>query len=317
MQLKNLIITKEQILQKISEEDIFRYYVSNLVEFGKLFKSELYFDKHASCSIRRFANSLLYKDFGTGDSYDCFSYVMAKFSCNFTECLRIIACDFNIVKITHNYIPSNVVFGISNKEKTVITETEIRIRSHKFVKKDYEYWNSYGVTNEFLALDKIKAINYYWINGNRFTAEDYSYAYIGGDYRYKIYQPFSAYKWINNLNKVILGYDLLPKTGDILFITSSFKDVGCLAGSSYNAIDLGSEVSNISQLTLDYLKERFKRIILYYDNDKTGIELATKRANEWDVEFIHIPIEYKEKDPSDFYKSYGREELNKLILSLI
>lgn len=315
MQLKNNPLTKEQILEKISEEDIFRYYVPHLVEFGKNFKSELYADTKPSCSIKRFTNGLLYKDFGTGDVYDCFAYVQAKFNCNFQECLKIIACDFNLIKVS-TYIPTNVVFGIPNKEKVTIVETEIKIRSHKFEKKDFVYWNSYGVTNEFLALDKIKAISYYWINGNRFKAEDYAYAYIGGNYKYKIYQPFSQYKWFNNLNKVILGYDILPETGDLLFITSSFKDVGCLYGSNYNAIDLGSETSNISQLTLDYLKERFKRVVIYYDNDESGIKLATAKAEEWNIEFIHNPKD-EPKDPSDYYKKYGRDRLNALIRSLI
>lgn len=316
MILKNApSITKEFILSRISEEDIFRYYVPHLVEFGKNFKSELYSDTKPSCSIKRFSNGLLYKDFGTGDVYDCFGYVQAKFHCNFQECLKIIACDFNLIKITA-YIPTNIAFGIPSKEKVTVVETEIKIRSHKFERKDLAYWNSYGVTNEFLALEKIKAISYYWINGNRFKAENYSYAYIGGNYKYKIYQPFSEYKWFGNLNKTILGYDILPKTGDILFITSSFKDVGCLYGSGYSAIDLGSETSNISQLTLDFLKERFKRVVLYYDNDETGIALAETKAKEWSIEFIHNPIG-EPKDPSDYYKKYGREKLNELIKSLI
>ncbi len=315
MQLKNNPLTKEQILEKISEEDIFRYYVPHLVEFGKNFKSELYADTKPSCSIKRFTNGLLYKDFGTGDVYDCFAYVQAKFNCNFQECLKIIACDFNLIKVS-TYIPTNVVFGIPNKEKVTIVETEIKIRSHKFEKKDFVYWNSYGVTNEFLALDKIKAISYYWINGNRFKAEDYAYAYIGGNYKYKIYQPFSQYKWFNNLNKVILGYDILPETGDLLILSKSFKDVGCLHGFGYSAIDIGSETGNISQLTLDYLKERFKKIVIFFDNDATGLTMAKKRSEEWNLSYTYIPVD-EEKDISDYYKANGKDKTFELLKRLL
>ena len=55
-------------------------------------------------------------------------------------------------------------------------------------------------------------------------------------YAYKVYNHFKIYKpyadkytkWRNNLTELdIQGYKQLPKTGDILVITKSMKDVMC------------------------------------------------------------------------------------------
>lgn len=314
-------LTKEKILSKISELDIFSYYIKSYDPKKKFFSSELRHDKHPSCSLKVTASGVLYHDFGNGFSTDCFGYVMTKYNCTFPEALKIISCDFGLVKVKSGYTPTNIVFGVPNLIKTneiLHIETDIKIKSRKFAKFDYEYWNSYGITNEFLALDKIKAISYYWINNTRFKAEKYAYAYIGGINKFKIYQPFASKKtkWFNNLGKTMLGYDLLPKTGDLLFITSSFKDVGCLWGIDYPAIELGSEHGNIPDLILDDLKERFRRIIIYFNNDKAGIDAAIRLSERTKLPYMFNDSFYP-KDPSDLYNKFGRKVLITQITELI
>jgi hypothetical protein len=103
----------------------------------------------------------------------------------------------------------------------------------------------------------------------------------------------------------------------MLFITSSYKDVGCLTSLGYNAIETGSESTGISQLTLDFLRERFKQVIIYFNNDLAGIELAKKRSLEWNMQYIHNPLDIVEKDPSDYFKVHGGDKLNQLIKELL
>ena len=310
------ILTKEFILNRVSEEDIFRYYILSFKDFNRAFCSELREDKKPSCSISYRNNKSFYKDFSTGDSYDCFSYVMAKYNCNFIECIKIIANDFNISKINIDR-PPEVIFGI-HKPVYVEKQVKIEIKSRPFNKQDYEYWNSFGCNNQWLHQGIIKPITHYWINGNRFHIQNVGYSYKANPYTFKIYQPFNDdFKWCGNVKNYCFGYNELPQTGDMLFITSSYKDVGCLTSLGYNAIETGSESTGISQLTLDFLRERFKQVIIYFNNDLAGIELAKKRSLEWDMQYIHNPLDIVEKDPSDYFKVHGGDKLNQLIKELL
>ena len=85
------------ILGKISEYDIFMYYIPSFKTLGKKFRSELREDKSPTVSIVSYNGRLLYKDFGNFEhTFNCFGYVQHKFNCSFISALRIIDCDFNL-----------------------------------------------------------------------------------------------------------------------------------------------------------------------------------------------------------------------------
>jgi len=305
-------VSKSEILSKITEADIFKKYVENFEKFNKFFKSSLYNDTKASCKITQLGNKLVYRDFGVGKSYDCFGYVEAKFGCNFTEALSIISSDFKIKNII---VKPEEIGIIKNKDVIIQKELLFNIKSRKFNNKDFKYWNEYGCNNKWLLQGIIKPITHYWIDNKRYKV-DIGYSYYCKPNHYKIYQPLSQFKWCGNIKNYCFGYNELPDRGDLLFITSSYKDVGCLTSLGWNAVETGSESTGISKLTLDYLKERFNKIYIYFNNDNSGIELAKRRSEEWELGFIHNPIG-EGKDPSDYYKFNGKDKLNNLIKSLI
>ena len=101
------------ILSKITEYDIFVYYIPSFKNLGKKFRSELREDNSPTVSIIAYNNKLLYKDFGNPDhTFDCFNYIRYKYNCNFIDALRIIDCDFNlglsskkdVIKFTMGYM---------------------------------------------------------------------------------------------------------------------------------------------------------------------------------------------------------------------
>jgi DNA primase len=72
---------------------------------------------------------------------------------------------------------------------------------------------------------------------------------------------------------------MLPKTGDYLVVTKSLKDVMTLYSLGISAIAPISENCFLSESQYNRLKERFKYIILLYDNDRPGLRamLSIKR----------------------------------------
>ena len=83
------------ILARISEYDIFKYYCPQFERLGKKFCSPLREDSNPTVSIIEWNGGLLYKDFGRSEhTFNCFSFIKAKYKCDFYSALRIIDMDF-------------------------------------------------------------------------------------------------------------------------------------------------------------------------------------------------------------------------------
>ena len=114
---------------------------------------------------------------------------------------------------------------------------------------------------------------------------------------------------------------MLPKSGgDLIIIQKSLKDVMLLYEFGIPSVAPNSENVFLSDEKLMKLKSKFKRIIVWYDNDTPGKAYLEKIKKEHpELDYFYIPEDFKEKDFSDFYKKYGKDEatkfLNKYILN--
>ena len=89
-------LTKEIILQRVSEEAIFEHYGVPIKK--GLFCSKLRNDRKPTVGLyRNKKGRLIMKDFGSDFNGDCFSYVMALFDVSYYMALQIIANDFGII----------------------------------------------------------------------------------------------------------------------------------------------------------------------------------------------------------------------------
>lgn len=310
-------LSKEKILDRIREIDIFSYYCSSFKGFGQKFCSELRKDTRPSASIIQWHDRLLYKDFGHPDhTFDCFSYVMQLFNCEFYSALRIIDNDFGLnlashkteMDFTRGYLGYRS--SIKNAPKKVVV---IKKKSRPWMKKDADFWSKYLISKKTLIKFGVCPISHYWINDSRFTCK-LSYAYKLGN-KYKIYSPNDEVKWMSNTNaKQIQGYDQLPKEGNLCIIASSLKDVMCLFEMGIPAVAMQSEMQLPLRKTIEELKERFKKVAVFYDNDFTnpnnpGQTMAQKICKEYyPIKNILIPDEYGLKDPSDYIAHFKHKE---------
>lgn len=323
-------LTKDQLFQHLSEYDIWLKYCSNFKEINKSFCSELYKDNNPSCRIQQLASGMLiYKDFGTGDTYSCFTYVMTKYGRTYQEALNIIANDFGLLKIRTKQKP---LFLIGKEEdrnnKTVVSSKSlISIVPRNWNLGDYNYWNQYGITFDLLEEFDVTACKYVYLHkGNKTivfsnTPNNPIYAYrftYEGMYSYKIYKPLEPnkkYKWLfsGGSKENIEGFYQLPLFDDLLIITKSLKDCICYKILGINAISLQGEMNKLDNQLLAKLKYRFKEIKIQYDEDETGIKAANKLHTSHNLPILRIPFEYKSKDISDLIKNCGIKEAKILI----
>jgi len=326
-------LTKEKIYEKITSFDIFKLYCSGFSKVGEMFKSELRKDSNPSCCISYIDGDLLYTDFGDG-SMRAIDYVIRKYSLTYGEALYKINKDFKL-ELGSPVLCDITGLRIAPATHSKVTYTErtptiIKIKARDFTARDATYWKQYGWTREMLERAKIKSLACYWIDNQKNDnvaypiGKDelcYSYEYYWNKdiFRRKIYLPESKIRFISNVDDTIVqGYHLLPKEGgDLLFITSSLKDCGEFWLLGYNAIAPNNEETLFPESYIEKLKARWKRIILWYDNDFTkednpGIKNAMKFSQKYGFEYFYTP-DGTEKDPSDFVKSYGLQTFKTLI----
>lgn len=317
-------ITKQYLLDRASQETYLEYYLGIPVKKG-LFKSPLRADNNPTCSFyRNKSGDIILKDFSGAFYGNFISVVMYKFGLTYYRALKQIATDFGYIKSPkYKKNPKPVV--VSTNEFKESKEANIQVEIQDFSKEELDWWIQFGITEEILKKFRVFSCKTIFLNGNFFTSATKSCP-IFGYYRgknenetelWRIYFPFHKkheLRFLSNWKSFLLqGSKQLPKEGELLVITKSMKDVMCLYSLGITAIAPNSENLFLTNSQFSKLKNRFKRIIIFYDNDLPGIHNMNKIRKEYNIECVWIPRCYGAKDISDFYKMYGREKTKELI----
>ena len=314
-------VTKEMILNKVSEEQLMEHYLGVPVKKG-LFRSPLRDDKNPTCAFyRNKRGDLIMKDFGSSFCGNFISVVMEKFQCSYVQALQIIGNDFGIIHKDFKVNKPQLVYTGSKMDES--SQAIIRVEIREFQPYELAWWKTFGISKETLKKFNVFSCKNIWLNDHLFHLESQNqhiYGYYGGKVdgieKWRIYHPMrKKYRFLSNWNSTqIQGMKQLPNTGDYLVITKSMKDCMVLYEFGIPAIAPNSENIFITEVQYNKLKQRFKHIVVIYDNDIPGLEgLRRIRKNFPDVKIAFIPRKYNAKDISDFYKAYGKEETQKLI----
>lgn len=300
-------ITLDYILSKVSEYDIYAHYLGQF-KVGAIYNSPFRKDKNPSFGIyySKRTKQLLFKDHGTGECGNVVKFVSLYTGLtNYNDILKDIVKQLNITTDTKldsskQYIPSS--------------ETVIGIVRQKFTPTDINYWSQFNISEKTLKKFNVNSIKYYLCNGivkGIYKEDNPMYAYKVYN-NFKIYRPLADKytKWRNNLTEYdIQGYAQLPSKGDTLIITKSMKDVMCLYEMGIPAISPSSESTFIPNDILEGLKKRFKRIIILFDRDNTGVKYLRKMSLKTGLEGLLVHKKFKAKDISDAIKANSFEEI--------
>jgi 5S rRNA maturation endonuclease (ribonuclease M5) len=305
-------VTLDKILQLVDEYHIYSHYLGQTVTINKPISSPFRKDQNPSWSLfRSKQNQIMYKDFATGETGNVVKFVQILFDIKYHESLN---------KIWKDLIATNKI-----KQRRPKVEPELKIpakvigvRRKYFTKTDEDYWSKYGIDKDTLKYFNVSPIDSFWVND---IQQPYKYTKECPMYAYKVFNKFKIYrpcatnredKWRNNCGPYdIQGWEQLPCNDETIIITKSLKDVMVLYKLGYNAIAPQSENSAIPKKIVDNIKERFKRIVILFDNDTPGKEAAKKLSEKYDIPFIYLPLDmyilYKVKDISDVVKELGIE----------
>lgn len=303
---QNNPITLDYILSRVSEYDIYARYIGQF-KIGFIYNSPFREDKNPSFGIfrSRKTGKLLFKDHGNGQCGDVIKFVeLYTGLTNYNDILKRIVTDLSIknntkLKSTKEYEPTETVIGIVRQDWTDI---------------DKQYWSQFGITLDTLNKFNVSSIKYYLCNGivkGIYKEDNPMFAYKVYDH-FKIYRPLADKytKWRNNLSEAdIQGFQQLPEKGELLIITKSLKDVMCLYEMGIPAVSPSSESTFIPNKALEVLKKRFKRILICFDRDNSGIKNMRKISLKTGLNGFLVHKKYKSKDISDAVKNNGFEEI--------
>lgn len=310
-------ISKTEIFSKFSEAQVLSTVLPEVTEIPCVISSPLREDKHPSfCFYMSDCNHIRYIDYANRSiNGGIVDFLCEYWKCTFSQALdkigKIMIKDNNI-----NIKPKQIK-TFTRKESDHLTKLQVTVRPWRDY--DYEYWESYGITKQWLKYAEIYPISYKIITkkdtptdkGKRYVFPTQKYAYCfterkEGKLQLKIYQPYdtAGYKWCSKMDSSVIGlWTKIPEKGDRVVICSSLKDALCISCNLHiPAICLQGEGYDMSDTAINELKRRYKKIFISFDTDKAGKIDGEKLAKRTGFTNI-IPDLGVEKDFSDYFKS--------------
>ena len=323
-----LSVSREDI--SLSDVEILRRYMDVSTLPCSISSPLLDDDRNPSFSFMEKGDTVVWKDFGTGQKGTLIQLLAKLWKVNYSEALLKIKLDEG------SRIPKFDLLRRYKGRTRVTKNSTINVKTREWRDYDREYWSSYGITEAFATW-----CNVYPVSHALFTYEDkekrkrtatvpmdkLAYAYFewkDGKSSIKLYQPFSkTMKWLSKHDQSV--WDLWKqafwyaenKSDEQVILTSSRKDAMCLwQNLGVPAMSLQGEGYLPKPQVMKQVFQRFKNVYIWYDNDfshesdNPGQDNAKKLIELYpQLKNICIPTEFECKDPSDLYKAYGKDAL--------
>lgn len=313
---KKTILTTESVLQRVTEYDIFRYYMPDKWEINKVTYSPFRNEKNPSFIVGNKRGRLSFIDFGdTSKKGDCFEFVKLLYSLpSINDVLKLIDRDFGLGiygEATDEY--KRIKAEYKQPEDLGKRYSMIQLVTRPFTKEELDYWNSYHQDIQDLKDNNVYSIKKLYFNKQLFPLKDtelrFGYFYDG---HWKIYRPFAdkKSKWIPN-NVPITAMDGKDdiKNCKIAIINKSKKDYMVMKKVFPCSCAVQNEgMGCFSEENVEFLKANSDRQILSFDSDVTGVKNSQQITKLFDFDYLNVPKKYLNegiKDWADWSKNYG------------
>jgi len=313
-----LRLTPQAVLSKISEYDIFRFYMpAKDWKINQVTYSPFRNENNPSFLIGTRKGYLSFIDFAdTSKRGDCFTFVKMLFNLStMDDVLRMIDRDFGL-----GFLPGTS----TDKYKTIQKEYKqpedlgkryslIQVVTRKFTNEELAYWNQYYQSLDDLRANNVYSIKQLFLNRKKFPLKEtdlrFGYFYDG---HWKIYRPFGdkKSKWVpNNVPITTMDGKEDIKNCRVAFINKSKKDYMVMKKVFPCCCAVQNEgVACFSDENVEYLKANSDRQILSFDADEVGVKNSQMITRLFDFEYANVPRKYLTegiKDWADLAKEHG------------
>lgn len=313
-------VTPEDILEKITPYDIYRFYLGNFT-IGKSFKSPFHRDRHPSFSVRRSKTSgeLYHIDYSHGEyTGSCFKLVMQLWNLSFEEALEKVDNDFGLGiggGRTRDYVKICSQWEEPPAEKKKYCH--ILVVTRPMTLSELSYWNQYHLSADDLKRGEVYGIQKVYMN--RRLAPNYSrgpqFAYrseIEGKDHWKIYRPkaVKGEKFFPNNIPTHYIEDLERMRGaEKTLVTKSRKDrMVCRKILDTVCSTQNESPGSILDEDAEFLQSECGKIFIGFDNDEPGKKASRHYTATYGWQHINVPDPYGKQgltDFSDMAKAFG------------
>jgi len=350
---KNL--TKNLILELVSQADIFAFYLSKfnyisseqideLANSGRVISNPMRIDKHPSFGFKyNNKGKLRAKDFAGYFWGDCFDLVSSLIHVNtnnkqgFMIVLHKIVNDLQLNLTTNSNTPKLDTSKYSINVEEILKEVKvIEPILRQWNSDDLQYWSNSGIPVSRLNSEYVYPVSKVTMNNKviySYTKYNPCYAYynntVDGIAQWRLYYPKHVNgfpKFITN-NVTIQGLLTYDKNADILIITKSLKDIMSIKEvlsiyySRYKVTVIAPPSENIyfTDEQLRWLINNHKHTFTLFDFDKTGVNHSCNIKRRYPVNtlfFTNGKFNTYDYKAKDF-SEYRSITSNKDIITLI
>ena len=316
--VKKTHLTVESILKRISEYDIFRFYMRGRFELNRATHSPFHVDDNPSFVIGNKYGTLYFIDFAdTSKRGDCFEFVMHLFGISMNDALRLIDRDFGLgILPEHNSGEyKRIKSSYKQPEELGKRYSIIQVVTRPFIKEELSYWNQYHQSIDDLRANHVYSLSKVYFNRKLFPLKstELRFGYLYGS-SWKIYRPFGSKKtkWVpNNVPITTLEGKENIKDCDVAFIGKSKKDHMVISKLFPHSCAVQNEgIACFSEENVKFLKDNSKRQILSFDSDVAGVKNSQQITQIFGFDYCNVPRKYLSdgiKDWADLVKEHGMD----------
>jgi hypothetical protein len=317
---KKTKLTMQSVLDKITEYDIFRWYMPDKSwKLNRVTYSPYRNESNPSFIIGNKNGNLSFIDFAdTSRRGDCFEFVKTLHNLSsMDDVLKLIDRDFHLGiasgVVTEEY--KKIVSAYKQPEDLGKRYSLIQVITRKFNNDELAYWNAYHQSLQDLRDNNVYAVKKVFLNKSLFAIKDneltFGYFYDG---HWKIYRPFAdkKVKWVpNNVPITAMDGKLDITNCDVAFINKSKKDYMVMKKLFPCSCAVQNEgIGCFSEENIEYLRANSKKQILSFDSDVTGVANSQQITKVFGFGYLNVPKKYLTegiKDWADLAKIHGME----------
>lgn len=256
-----------------------------------------------------------FKDFSTGKGGSAVEVVKQLHNLSYHAASSLIIETYNEFVLHNNGGYDIQKFQRASRYK-VTSYTE-----RSWTTQDQYFWTQFNIGSKLLEEYHVKPLESYCMtkDDNELCIKGlYLYGYFKADGTlYKIYQPKTLDKKFIKITDYIQG--IHQCTGEkYLIITSSLKDIMSIRSLKLKHLDIiapDSENTMLKHEMMEELQNKYKRIILLFDNDEPGIEAMKKYKETYP--FVQLAVLPMSKDISDSIKDFGPKEVRNRLVPIL
>jgi len=255
-----------------------------------------------------------FKDFSTGKGGSAIDLVKEIKGLTFHKAAQLVIENYNDF-VLHN----NGGYDVGEfKQQSKYKVTKFKFRN--WTTQDQYFWTQFNIGSKLLEEYYVKPLDHYCMvkDDKELRIKGlYLYGYFKKDGTlYKIYQPKTLDKKFIKVTDYVQGNEQLNNS-PYLLITSSLKDIMSLKSIKLNVdiIAPDSENTMIKRDLMETYIERYKKIVVLFDNDEPGIAAMIKYKETYpSIEIAVLPMS---KDPSDSVKDFGAKEVRNRLVPIL